>query len=174
MPLTGDQIQSQLIYLLTLVIMYYLVIIPPIQNKYHTVVQCKMWSCNVELFRNVNWPPQKISNILNVYSLLKYGVWIWCLTPLSTIFQFYRGGQNIDRLQVLFVCTTVLYEYKSRKNYVNNVFDNTRVRININREFYHGIIYIGNEGRHVRISIRTFKALSSWFYRNIGEDSSGL
>ena len=32
-----------------------------------------------------------------------------------------------------------------------HLFVNTHVRINIYRELYHGIIYIANEGRHVRI-----------------------
>jgi hypothetical protein len=46
----------------------------------------------------------------------------------------------------------VLYEYmKSLRNYVNNLFDNTHVRIEIYREFYHSIIYIAIEGRYVRI-----------------------
>ena len=43
----------------------------------------------------------------------------------------------------MFECTSVLYEYvNSLRNVVNNVFDNTHVRIKIYREFYHGIIYI--------------------------------
>ena len=38
------------------------------------------------------------------------------------------------------------------RNDFNNFFDNLHVRIKIlYREFYHGIIYIANEGRHVRI-----------------------
>lgn len=52
----------------------------------------------------------------------------------------------------MFVCTAVLYEYmKSFRNDVNNLFDNTHVQIEIYREFYHGIIYIANEGLLVRI-----------------------
>ena len=42
----------------------------------------------------------------------------------------------------------VQYEYmNSLRNDVNNLLDNTHVRIKIYREFYHGIIYIANEGR---------------------------
>jgi hypothetical protein len=52
----------------------------------------------------------------------------------------------------MFVCTMVLYEcMKSLRNYVNNLFYNTHVRITIYREFYHSIIYIAKEGRYVRI-----------------------
>ena len=47
----------------------------------------------------------------------------------------------------MFVCTAVLYEYtKSHRKEANNLFDNTHVR-----NIYHGIIYIANEGRRVRI-----------------------
>ena len=54
----------------------------------------------------------------------------------------------------MFVCTTVLYEYmKSLRIDVFNLFVNTYVRIKIYREFYQCIIYIANEGRHVRIII---------------------
>ena len=54
----------------------------------------------------------------------------------------------------MFICTTVLYEYmKSLRNEMNNLFDNTHVGIKIYQEFYHSIIYIANEGRHVRIFI---------------------
>jgi len=52
----------------------------------------------------------------------------------------------------MFVFTTVMYEYMtSRRNNVNNLFDNTNVRFKIYREFYHGIIYISNEGREAKI-----------------------
>jgi hypothetical protein len=52
----------------------------------------------------------------------------------------------------MFVCTMVLYEcMKSLRNYVNNLFYNTHVRITIYREFYHSIIYIAKEGRYVTI-----------------------
>jgi hypothetical protein len=52
----------------------------------------------------------------------------------------------------MFACTMVLYEYmNSLRNDVCNLYVNTHVRIKIYREFYHCIIYIANEGRHVRI-----------------------
>ena len=48
----------------------------------------------------------------------------------------------------------VLIEYmKSLKNDVNNLMDNTHVRIKVCRVFYHDIIYIHNEERRVEISI---------------------
>ena len=65
----------------------------------------------------------------------------------------------------MFVCTTVLYEYmNSPRNYVYNLFINTHMRNKIYREFYHCIIYIANEARHVRIflfsiSEKTFNEL---------------
>ena len=53
----------------------------------------------------------------------------------------------------MFVCTTVLYEYiNSLSNDTCNLFINTHARIKIYREFYHSIIYIANEGCHVRIT----------------------
>ena len=52
----------------------------------------------------------------------------------------------------MFVCTTVLYEnMNSLRNDVCNLLVNMHVRIKIYHEFYHCIIYIANEGRHVRI-----------------------
>ena len=56
------------------------------------------------------------------------------------------------RFENLYVsCTMVLYEYTNLlRNYIYNLFFNTHVRIQIYREFYHIIIYIANEGRHVR------------------------
>ena len=55
----------------------------------------------------------------------------------------------------IFSGSTVLYEYMSEsfRNEVNILFDNTHVRIKIYIEFYYGIIYLANEGRHVRIKI---------------------
>ena len=53
-----------------------------------------------------------------------------------------------------------MYEYiNSLGNDVCNVFVNTHERIKIYREFYHCIIYIGNEGRHVRIPHSIFTYL---------------
>jgi hypothetical protein len=47
-----------------------------------------------------------------------------------------------------------LNEYiDSLGNDVCNLFINTHVRIKIYREFYHCIIHIANEGRHVRIEL---------------------
>jgi hypothetical protein len=58
----------------------------------------------------------------------------------------------------MFVCTTDLYEYmNSLRKDVCNLFVNTHVRIQIYREFYLCIIYIANEGRHVRIIYNRIK-----------------
>jgi len=66
------------------------------------------------------------------------------------------SGKNVGKKNnmgiLIFVCTMVLYEYmNSLRNDVCDLFVNTHVRIKIYREFYHCIIYIANEGRHVRI-----------------------
>ena len=46
-----------------------------------------------------------------------------------------------------------MYEYmNSHRNDVYDLFVNTHVRINLYPAFYYGIIYIANEGCHVRIS----------------------
>ena len=52
----------------------------------------------------------------------------------------------------MFVCITVPYEFMNLLwNDVYNLFVNMHVRIKIYQEFYHGVIYIANEGHHVRI-----------------------
>jgi hypothetical protein len=52
----------------------------------------------------------------------------------------------------MFVGIKVLYEYMNLlRNDFYNLFVNMHVRIKMYREFYHSIIYIANEGRHVRI-----------------------
>jgi hypothetical protein len=57
----------------------------------------------------------------------------------------------------MFVCTMILYEYlNSPRNDVFNLFVNVHVRIKIYREFDQCMIYIPNEGRHVRILYKTF------------------
>jgi hypothetical protein len=55
-----------------------------------------------------------------------------------------------------YVCMhPVLYEYMDLlKNAVYNMFVNTQLRIKIHRKFYQSIIYIVNEGRHVRIVLK--------------------
>jgi len=54
---------------------------------------------------------------------------------------------------MFYICTKVLYEYMNsfRNDVINDLFVNRHVRIKIYQEFYHSIIYITNEGRHVRI-----------------------
>jgi hypothetical protein len=52
----------------------------------------------------------------------------------------------------LYACTTVLYIYMNLlRNDVYNLLINMHMRIKIYWVFYHSIIYIANEGRHVRI-----------------------
>ena len=75
----------------------------------------------------------------------------------------------------MFVCTTVLYEYmNSRRNNVCNLFANTHVWIKICHEIYHCIIYVVNEGSHVRIVsnwlccwklLVSVTPITSWRYR---------
>ena len=53
----------------------------------------------------------------------------------------------------MFVCATVLSEYMNLlRNFVYNLLVNTHVRIKIYREFYHVIINIANEVRHLIVA----------------------
>jgi hypothetical protein len=73
-----------------------------------------------------------------------------CIISLHRIWLLKDIAIKMDKL--LFVCTTVLYEYmNSVRHDVCNMFVYTLVWIKIYREFYHCIIYITNERRHVRI-----------------------
>jgi GH25 family lysozyme M1 (1,4-beta-N-acetylmuramidase) len=65
----------------------------------------------------------------------------------------FNGNGYLQGVIFMFVCTTVLYEYmNSVRNDVCNLFVNTHVLIKIYRDFYHCVLYIANEGRHVRIN----------------------
>ena len=46
---------------------------------------------------------------------------------------------------------------KTLRNEVNIFYDNAHVQIKMYQEFYHGIIYIANEGHHNRIIILSLK-----------------
>jgi hypothetical protein len=76
---------------------------------------------------------------------------------LSSIFFRKKKGSKNNTGIFMFVCTMILYEYmNSPRNDVFNLFVNVHVRIKIYREFYQCMIYIPNEGRHVRILYKTF------------------
>ena len=61
-------------------------------------------------------------------------------------------SRNNTRIFMFYICTTVLYEFINlSRNDVCDLFVKTHVRIKIYWEFYHGIVYIANEGRHARI-----------------------
>jgi len=34
--------------------------------------------------------------LVDIKSLVGFGLGLWCLTPLSTIFQLYRGGEKFE------------------------------------------------------------------------------
>ena len=53
----------------------------------------------------------------------------------------------------MFFFTTVLRKcMKSLRNYVHYLSDNAHAWSKIYTEFYHGIVYVANEGRHIRIT----------------------
>ena len=86
-------------------------------------------------------------------------------SPLMVVLSIYSGKIQVKtiRASLCLLCTTVLYEYiNSLGNDVCNLFVNTHERIKIYREFYHCIIYIANEGRHVRIK-DNFLLISLWY-----------
>ena len=91
------------------------------------------------------------------------------VTHAHTSKVFFSGKQFMSRNNsriFMFVCTTVLYEYMNLlRNEVYNLLVNTHVWIKIHRQFYHTIIYMANEGRRVRINVRSFRGLSFiWFH----------
>ena len=57
--------------------------------------------------------------------------------------------------------------YKQR-NDLYNLFTKTHVRIKIYQEFYHGVIYIANEGRNVRIM---YKIIFLWSCKKTGSSN---
>jgi hypothetical protein len=69
--------------------------------------------------------------------------------------KYYFGKNYMSRTNTIIcmlVCTTLLYEFMNlHRNDVYNLFVNTHVRTKIYRGFNHGIIYIVNDGRHIRI-----------------------
>jgi hypothetical protein len=72
---------------------------------------------------------------------------------LKYLFWEKNRGEKNNMSIFMFVCNTVLYEYmNSMRNDVCNLFFNTHVLIKIYGNFYHCIIYIANEGRHVKIN----------------------
>ena len=70
---------------------------------------------------------------------------------------FFLGKKNISRnnarIFMLYIYIMVPYEYmNSHRNDVYDLFVNAHVQIKLYLEFYYSIIYIANEGCHVRIS----------------------
>ena len=54
---------------------------------------------------------------------------------------------------VMFVCTTVFYKsLESLRNDIHNLSYNTHVQIELDQQFYHGIVYIADEEGHNRIT----------------------
>ena len=50
----------------------------------------------------------------------------------------------------------ILYKYiKSLSNDLHNLSDNTHIGIKIYGDFYHGIMHIAHEGRHIKIMYKT-------------------
>jgi hypothetical protein len=48
-----------------------------------------------------------------------------------------------------------MYQFIKSLSYdFHNLSENTPVRIKIYGEFYHGIVYIAHEGRHIRITYK--------------------
>ena len=74
-------------------------------------------------------------------------------------------SRNNSRI-VMFVCTTVLYEYM-------NLLSND-VRIKIYREFVHGINYIASKGRHVKMFIIWWIMVGTWNTNPHGSDHAHL
>jgi hypothetical protein len=88
------------------------------------------------------------------------------------VLSIYSGKILVKTIQefLRLLCTAVLYEYiNSLGNDVCNLFINMHERIKIYREFYHCIIYIANEGHHVRICfiILHVNFLSSHWLRSV-------